>query len=504
MAPIVDRSGITSRHAELLSRNGVNELLRVGAGLLSLPLDNPDGASTPTLPHGIALPVPNPDGSVATLRLFPDPDPFGTQPLDLAQFDPSKTGWLDIDGAVRVLPTPFVARSAASTLGPVVVATHDLWALAIAGRTGLAVVSTCGELLLEQAARIAAALAAGEPIILLPYFGAPLSRSGVRRLTVVAGIFSRHVLIGTWTGRSVDGLSAARMATASRAGPGGLWGGRSALAPGPAVLATEGPGAVLAEVIGNLVAAVFVAAAKRISPDPGPRGAPPQREYLELAVEIERLAAAHGAETAVLGGVAIDTLLGQRVRDRKDLDLALVGGSLDALERVAGDLVARGFELSYRRSQCQAVLRRGTFVVDLYRLLQGEPGTLFFATRTCCVAFDASDWQVDVRHEGIALRVASPPLLYYMKLVKMAEVGGLLLGSIWEGSLPDRADLAALQTMIDPADVARRIRKGSLQRARMGTFALRPLPGFRSAWRRLTGRRSAIDSAPARPDRWPP
>ena len=425
------------------------------------------------------------------MRLYPDPDPFLAEAIDLATFEPSATERLDVTGPHKLLPIPLVVRSATKNPGPVLVATHDLWALAIATQTGLTVVSTCGELLLEQAARIAAELAGEEPVILLPYFGAPLHRAGVRRLTAVAGIHSPHVRIASWTGRSVAGRPPPRIATTSRARPGGLWGGTSLLAPGPATFAREGLGAVAAEIVGTLVSATMAAVATRHRPVPpaAPPNAGANADLLEVAEEIAQLAKLHGAQTVLIGGMAVDALVGQPVRPRKDLDLGLAGGPPDALERLTGDLVAQGFEILYRRTQYQAVLRRGEHDVDLFRLNEGPTGTLSFATRTACIAFDAADWLSNVRPGTPALRTVAPALLYYMKLSKVSrKIRTLRLGSYWERSLPDRLDLAAIQPFVDPADLARRIRTGALQQTRVSPFSLRPLPAWRSIWRRLTNR----------------
>ncbi len=480
-------AALTSSHRDLLFENGVSAAAQSDARLISFETEQLPGG----LPGGIAIAVPDRDRPVATIRLYPDPDPFAAEPIDLAQFDPSAAGGVDVDGRRTLLPIPLVVRSATGKPGPVLVATHDLWALAIASQTGLSVVSSCGDLLVEQAARVAAELANGEPVILLPYFGVPLQRAGVRRLTAAAGLFSPQVRIASWTGRSIAGRAPPQIATTHRARPGGLWGGTSLLAPGPATLSREGLGAVAAEIVGSLISSTIATVATRYWPVPPPRtpNEGGHADLFEAAEDIAELAAPHGAQAALLGGMAVDALVGHPVRPRKDVDLGLAGGPPDALERVTGDLVARGFEILYRRTRFQTVLCRGLVTVDLYRLNEGPAGTLCFASRTAWVAFSSADWLSDVRPGNAALRTIAPVLLYYMKLSKVSRsISTLHLASYWDGSRPDRVDLAAIRPFVDPAELALRISTGALQQARVSTFTLTPWPHWRSLVNRLAGR----------------
>jgi hypothetical protein len=484
-----DRFPLLGQHRRLLALSGVDEQLQRSAGLRSHGTGEPDSNHPGDLPSGILLPVSDGDGVAATVRLFPDRDPLGVQPIDLGRFDREAIPYLDVDRDVRLVPTPFIAFPLIRRSGAVLVCTHDLCALALAGRTGLAAVSTFGEHLLERAVGMAAELAAGEAVILALYFGPSISHAAVRRAVAIAGVLGREVRIATWGGRLIDVVPRSPLPSTRPAKPGGLWGTRALVALGPlTLLKCEGFGAVAAEMVGGLVTAGMRVLVRGTSRRPLPTQSITtfQADLLRIAAEIQGLASSRGAAAAVLGGFAIDVVIGRQVRPRKDIDIAVAGGPPDTLEYLADALVARGFELLYRRSRSQAVLRRGQTLVDLYRLIEGRDGALHLATRTSFVRLSAREWFVERSPDGVPLRVLAPALLYQMKLYKATIAGNLLLRSHWQNASPDRADFAALGSVAGLAGGIRRSRRGEFQLVRILPFAFRPLPGV-SWWGRPAG-----------------
>jgi hypothetical protein len=207
-------------------------------------------------------------------------------------------------------------------------------------------------------------------------------------------------------------------------------------------------------------------------------------DLMRTAAEIQAVASTHGATAAVIGGVAIDAIVGRQVRTRKDLDVVMAGGADDSLEAVTEALVARGFELSLRRVGYQSLLRRGNVLVDLIRLTESEDGALHLSPRAAFTRLDARDWFVSVECDGMSLRVLAPRLLYRLKLYKLAGVENLLLRSHWERSSADRSDLAALRSAFKGREGELRCSTAELERVSAVPFSVRPLTRFLRLGRR--------------------
>ena len=465
----------------MLALSGIDEQVQRDAGLTSRAFGVSDGTFPPDLPSGVLLPVLARDGTRATLRLFPDPDPLGVQPIDLAQFERDAPRLLDDCEGLR-LPVPFVASPAVLRSSAVIVSSHDLWALALATRTGLVTVSAFGHHLLERAVALATQMASGAPVILALHFGPPFPRGMLRRATAMAGAFGRDVRIATWSGRSIAGVPPSPLVEAQSFKPSRWWGQRRLLVPGAVgVLRTEGAGALASGLVGRVVAAgmrVLMSRASGPASLPAVPGAASTGDLMRTAAEIQALATTHGATAVVTGGVAIDAIVGRQVRTRKDLDVLMAGGGRDSLEAVTEALVARGFEVDLRRVGYQSGLRRGNLLVDLIRLIETEDGALHVSPRAAFTRLGARDWFVSVECEGVSVRVLAPRLLHRLKLYKLAGVENFRLRSHWERSAADRTDLAALRSEFTGREGDLRCGSAEVERVSAVPFRARSLPRF--------------------------
>jgi hypothetical protein len=310
----------------------------------------------------------------------------------------------------------------------------------------------------------------------------------LRRATAMAGAFGHDVRIATWTGRSIAGVPRSPLAETQSVKPSRWWGSRRLLAPGVVgLLRTEGTGALASALVGRVVTAgmrILMSRSDGPAAIPVVPNAASTGDLMRTAAEIQAVATTQGATAAVIGGVAIDAIVGRQIRTRKDLDVVMAGGGHDSLEAVTEALVARGFELGLRRVGYQSLLRRGNVLVDLIRLTEGADGALYLSPRAAFTRLGARDWFVSVECEGVSLRVLAPRLLYGLKLYKLAGVGNFLFRSHWELSAADRTDLAALRSEFQGREGELRCGTAELERVSAVPFRVRPLPRFLRLGRR--------------------
>lgn len=424
---------------------------------------------------GLLLPVPGPDGSRVTARLFPAAAPLASQPMDVGPFGRGESAALEgLRTGERYIAVPFVAPGSAPHTHTAILASHDLWALGIAERTGLPTVSTFGDRLIEAAVRRAAELAEGGCLIVAAALGPRFTARQLRRIVALAGIDCREVRVAFWAGAGLSAVPHSALDDTWRLTHDHRT--RSCATPGLATLfRLEGPEAVMAELAGGASRLALGAAVRWATRHPQ-RLAPLENaldRYAGVVQEIARDAAEQGARVGIFGGVAIDLIAGGTVRPRKDLDLLVTGGPPDILQRLSLPLEARGYRRLFCRPGEQVVLQSAEATLDLYRLVPDGPEGVTLSTRFTVQHFAAAPSFIPWRVGEHEVPLLDPLLVAAMKAAKLAEMSRPYLRSGWLRTGQDRADLAALRARVDFAQVAALEERGSWWAAPLTPFRFR-------------------------------
>lgn len=307
---------------------------------------------------------------------------------------------LDDDGASGVAPagslartwdgrvfdvTPHIAwpggRAGGRARDAVFIVEDEVAAEIAASRLGVVAVAPGGPAALEEAALAAVRIARGGPVVVAlaraperdadPYLG----RSRARLVAAVAAAGGRVRALALGPRDSLE-----RRIALGR--PLRLTGARTtgiALREGisPALLALT----AAAEALRGRIAAAFSAEAARLARDPT---CPRPRRLEEMsgayrrgiadAAHLEAEAARAGTDLLAIGGLATDLVLGGPLRERKDIDVAYLGGDPALLDRLAARAAQLGYALDVRIPGRMVRLARAGMSIEVFRIEAASRG----------------------------------------------------------------------------------------------------------------------------------
>jgi len=473
-------SSMSQRHMSLMTALGVGALACRHFGVTSFLPSSPamKGIARPAdLPVGILLPVRTARSALATVRLFPDVSVLVRPPIDLGRYDPTLAASMDFGAGFGYLPVPFVANPPAIHRTDIALLTDDdVVALVLAVRLGVRVVSSCGDRMPRLAAQLVANLPGVRQIVVLrdAVLGDP--ESTFRRKLAVLGTTAEDVRVARWTlAEAIDANDAPalleRTVQVRRLG-GSTHRSKGTLLLPPSSFLPWGQSLAASSVRDLFALGCDVSCRIRRAPKLGS----PSAEYLykldrfaDIRDEAERL----GAQVALLGGAAVDALLGGVVRERKDLDLALTGGDSNVLESLTARLLERGFTVRFRSTASQVKLLEQGHRFEIFRLGSEATGALhwFGRNRYCRLGPDAI---IEGRLAGRTLPVVSAEYLFLAKRDHLRDCASLRLRSFLERTTNYRTDLAALGTIVDRRRVRHLEHSGSYQSLRVQAAGLPP------------------------------
>lgn len=400
-------------------------------------------------------------GRLRTIRVLDANTPFAQPLADLGALNGTPASEIDIGRrAFRHLPIPHVALPGKMMPGQVMVVEDDLSSSLIAAKLQIAAVSTMGMHLVENAVEKAATLAQGHRVIIA------LRTEGIRkrhqlmlgRALARAGALFSEVRIAQWDEREKSfGKFIARgkrfsTVTAPRAFrpmPGSAklvpcLKPRKVLANGLWTTAQWWAGRAGVQLIRWTVEMVK----RRVLAGPAGKFCQPSERYqrglaaLEVALEKAREI---GARIVAFGGVATDAIAGGVLRDRKDIDLAVVGGPRDALEQIGESVAGLGYRRLFWRAGWQIKLDDGFMGMELFRMQREVDGALVLPTAYRYVALHSEaleGGEYDLAHVRVPVFV--PEYLYLFKQSSIRDVKSISFRSELKRVLPLIADLRAL------------------------------------------------------------